>query len=46
LDTIAKTNGASLHLNSLVAEKQITPDGAHVFLRLLGSACRAVAAEF
>jgi hypothetical protein len=35
-DTIAKTNGASLQLNSLVAEKQITPDGAHVFLRLLG----------
>jgi hypothetical protein len=44
LDTIAKTNGASLHLNSLVAEKQITPHGARVFLRLLGSACRALAA--
>ena len=30
LDTIAKANGASLHLNSLVAEKQITPHGARV----------------
>jgi len=30
LDTIAKANGASLHLNSLLAEKQITPHGARV----------------
>jgi hypothetical protein len=44
LDTIAKTNDASLHLNSLVAEKQITPHGAPVFFRLLGSARRALAA--